>query len=202
MLGTSIMAARRANRGCAVHILLDDSAGGWSPPVVAAVEALAQRVRVCAVAPLRGPPRCGGGGAWASAYMQFYALSLSQYDIVQFMDSDTVLVRSTDGDMEAFGRSGDWIAGVADSAPPDAASTCGRGRGWTAHFSTAYLLIRPNTALLAELVAARDTDDTWDCRYSNQVRRCGCAVVGVCACTCVGCVRAGARMRVRAYVCV
>ena len=168
--------------------------------------------------------------------MQFYALTLAQYDIVQFMDSDTVQacsaprygfvdmlignclrvcvcvfaclcvcvcacvcacacacvcvcvcvcrvcrvcgvggwvggcarvqLGSTEAAMVDFGRSGAWIGGVPDVL--DAAgggASCG---GRPAHFSTAVVFARPNTALLAELVEVKDRGVDWDCAGANM----------------------------------
>jgi hypothetical protein len=79
VLAVSIVSTQAFNKRCAVHVLLDDSSGGWDA-AARSIEAMGDRIAVCRVPTMRGPARCGGptGAAtehgtsnyWAPTYMQ------------------------------------------------------------------------------------------------------------------------------------
>ena len=81
VLAVSIVSLRQYNRHCAVHIMLDDSAGGGKWDVsLPGIVAMGERVAVCRVQPIGGPARCGApsGGEWTHASSRYWAPSYMQ----------------------------------------------------------------------------------------------------------------------------
>ena len=82
VLAVSIVSTQAFNKRCAVHVLLDDSSGGWDA-AAHSIEAMGDRIAVCRVPTMRGPARCGEptgsvtrhgtSNYWAPTYMQVRA---------------------------------------------------------------------------------------------------------------------------------
>ena len=117
-------------------------------------------MQVCA--PRKSRPRSPRAGVTCFFRAQFYAFTQMQYDVVVYVDIDTVFLSDVEPELSRFAASGAYFA-AADDGEVQCAP-----RVDVSHVNTGVMFIRPHRALFLALLDVMSNDTSWYCRYANQ----------------------------------